>query len=301
MLRSRAVSRPLPLSNPSRSKLRDLDVCRTLRDGDTFLSLAQCLSRVEHVEQGHKESPEVFVDPSQIAYTSISVSQQQRQCTVSSIACEEHPNEPVRFFCRTCEGKCICAECAVSGQHQGHHVTNADAAWQETLSKIDGEYSPSIERAEGDTENARSLLLDRRTEWAAALHEDKQLLSLTNQQLKKYLAAKQDEVLRTMSLFIRDFGAECEGFRAFIHKKINIIEARAQMVADGKGSLDPQMVLDFASREYQSTQDLINSNLPRQFVHLPKSRAASLDHLQQVTQDLLAELSLLRNKIQTAT
>jgi hypothetical protein len=39
--------------------------------------------------------------------------------------------EPLQFFCLTCESECICAECALHGKHRGHDVINVrDAAKQ---------------------------------------------------------------------------------------------------------------------------------------------------------------------------
>lgn len=300
LLSQRGVAPSLPLTNPARAKLKALGVYRTLEDGDTSLSLAECLFTGDRSQQKHQQAAEGPLDHEKIAYSSVSMLQQPRQCTVSSIACDDHPNEPVRFFCKTCGGKCICGECGLSLQHQRHLVVTADTAWRDTLTRIEGELSPSVDRFEEETEGARGLLQDRRTEWASALQEDKQLLSLTRSQLHRRLASKQEEVLSTLASYVRDFCAECEGFKAFIEEKINIIEARAQMVSDGKGSIDPRGVLDFVSREFQNTEDFIEANIPKHFLHLPQSREALLDNMQQVTEDLVGELASLRSKILAA-
>jgi len=43
-------------------------------------------------------------------------------------ACSVHPSEPLQFFCLRCECACICAECALHGDHAGHEVLNIRAA-----------------------------------------------------------------------------------------------------------------------------------------------------------------------------
>lgn len=40
------------------------------------------------------------------------------------LRCPTHPNEPLQFFCLTCETECICAECALHGDHRSHEVLN---------------------------------------------------------------------------------------------------------------------------------------------------------------------------------
>mmetsp|Transcript_51412 Transcript_51412/g.95083 ORF Transcript_51412/g.95083 Transcript_51412/m.95083 type:complete len:524 (+) Transcript_51412:35-1606(+) len=44
------------------------------------------------------------------------------------LACALHPTEPIQFFCLRCECPCICAECALHGDHRGHEVLNIRAA-----------------------------------------------------------------------------------------------------------------------------------------------------------------------------
>jgi len=40
------------------------------------------------------------------------------------LRCPAHPDEPLQFFCLTCECECICAECALHGEHRNHDVLN---------------------------------------------------------------------------------------------------------------------------------------------------------------------------------
>jgi len=47
------------------------------------------------------------------------------------LRCPVHVEEPLQFFCLTCECECICAECALHGGHRSHDVLNLrDAAKQ---------------------------------------------------------------------------------------------------------------------------------------------------------------------------
>lgn len=40
------------------------------------------------------------------------------------LACPAHPDEPLQFVCVECASECICAECALHGDHRGHDVLN---------------------------------------------------------------------------------------------------------------------------------------------------------------------------------
>ncbi|KAL8269444.1 hypothetical protein Esti_006634 [Eimeria stiedai] len=305
LLDRRGPSPPLPLTNPARAKLRELGAYRTLEDADCFLSLAEaCMQQNSHearLQQQQRQQQLEGLSEAQVAYTTVSSQQQQRQCSVSSIACDQHPQEPVRFFCQTCGGKCICAECALSGTHRRHLVLPAAAAWNEAAVRIESELGPSLERLESEVTEAQALLQDRRAEWIVGIDEDRELLSLTKQQLKKQLAAQQQETLESLASAVRSFSAECKGFRSFIEKKLSLLESKAQQVAEGRGSLDPSAVLAFLSDQEQQVQETLDADLPGAFEHLPHSRAALLEAMQQLTQNLLGELNGLRQKVLAAT
>ncbi|KAL8428504.1 hypothetical protein ACSSS7_007169 [Eimeria intestinalis] len=308
LLERRGPSPPLPLTNPARAKLRELGAYRTLDDADCFLSLAEaCMQQgppeAGQLQQQQKRQQQQLegLSEAQVAYTTVSSQQQQRQCSVSSIACDQHPQEPVRFFCQTCGGKCICAECALSASHRRHLVLPAAAAWSEAAARIEGELGPSLERFQSEVTEAQALLQDRRAEWVVGIEEDRELLSLTKQQLKKQLAGQQHEALESLASAVRSFSAECKGFRSFIEKKLSLLEAKAQQVAEGRGSLDPSAVLAFLSDEAQQVQQTLDADLPSAFIHLPQSRAALLDAMQQLTQNLMGELNGLRQKVLAAT
>eukprot|EP00927_Polykrikos_kofoidii_P045577 TRINITY_DN39613_c0_g1_i2.p2 TRINITY_DN39613_c0_g1~~TRINITY_DN39613_c0_g1_i2.p2 ORF type:complete len:245 (-),score=46.39 TRINITY_DN39613_c0_g1_i2:62-796(-) len=48
--------------------------------------------------------------------------------------CPSHPQDPLQFFCLRCETSCICAECALHGDHRGHDVLNV----REAVGRISG-------------------------------------------------------------------------------------------------------------------------------------------------------------------
>ena len=39
-----------------------------------------------------------------------------------SAPCQNHPEEPVSYYCFTCHCPPICSECVIHGEHQGHDV-----------------------------------------------------------------------------------------------------------------------------------------------------------------------------------
>lgn len=66
------------------------------------------------------------------------------------VCCPVHPEDPLQFFCLTCETEeCICAECAVHGAHRGHDVLNVRHAHKQLASLLVKSLEESQVRQEG--------------------------------------------------------------------------------------------------------------------------------------------------------
>jgi len=64
------------------------------------------------------------------------------------LQCPMHPDEPLQFFCLRCETGCICAECALHGDHRGHDVINIRDAASWLPGKVAEMSRSSLARAE---------------------------------------------------------------------------------------------------------------------------------------------------------
>lgn len=54
----------------------------------------------------------------------------------SFLRCPKHPEEPLQYFCLTCQTACICAECVIHGEHRGHEVLNVREAVRRLPEKV---------------------------------------------------------------------------------------------------------------------------------------------------------------------
>ena len=250
------------------------------------------------LEEEISEGDSSRVSLEEVVNTRVPVNAFPRLCSVSSVPCDLHAGKPSQFFCCSCGGPAVCAECIISGPHQRHPVVSVETAWLEALGRVEIELNAAVERTEEDVASAQAVLRDCRAEWSSSLAQDKQLLSLTLFQVKRQLQEKQKETLAAFAAFIEGFSAECNAFRTLIHTKMKLLETRCAAVAEKKGALDPHLLLTYLGDEYTATQKLIDANIPASFKHLPDSRNALLDNLQQTTIDLLGHLAVLRSKIQ---
>lgn len=97
------------------------------------------------------------------------------------LRCPAHPEEPLQFFCLTCESECICAECALHGEHRQHDVLNLREACRRLPEKAAELLASARLRAEELTGIGERVKLDRRSLSEIVAQSKKQLRSLFEQ------------------------------------------------------------------------------------------------------------------------
>lgn len=70
------------------------------------------------------------------------------------VMCPLHPEDCLQFFCLDCECECICAECAVHGEHRGHDVLNVRHAYKNMASRI----TDALSKAQARTQDQQKVL-----------------------------------------------------------------------------------------------------------------------------------------------
>lgn len=76
----------------------------------------------------------------------------------SLYACPKHPEEPLVYACATCQRHCICAECALRGEHTGHDILllrEAVAALPERAAELAGAARTAARRQSAVAQSAR--------------------------------------------------------------------------------------------------------------------------------------------------
>mmetsp|Transcript_41720 Transcript_41720/g.90879 ORF Transcript_41720/g.90879 Transcript_41720/m.90879 type:complete len:384 (+) Transcript_41720:36-1187(+) len=117
--------------------------------------------------------------------------------------CPTHPDEPVQFFCLTCESRCVCAECVVYGTHKGHEVMNVKKAFPLIKQKIEdlkvhiGSRMEELAKVEHRLEHQRRDVSDM-------VSAAKQQMARAFEEVRQRLAKKEYELMQQADAFVQD-------------------------------------------------------------------------------------------------
>merc|ERR1712194_255243 len=98
-------------------------------------------------------------------------------------------------FCLQCECECICAECAVHGDHRGHDVLNVRHAYKNLAGRIADAMMSAQVRAE-EQNNALQLAESQRQEVEAVIARGKQSIQEAFERMRVTLAQKEARLLQ---------------------------------------------------------------------------------------------------------
>mmetsp|Transcript_118984 Transcript_118984/g.210328 ORF Transcript_118984/g.210328 Transcript_118984/m.210328 type:complete len:558 (+) Transcript_118984:59-1732(+) len=110
--------------------------------------------------------------------------------------CPVHPEDPLQFFCLTCENQeCICAECAVHGAHRGHDVLNVRHAHKQLSAEIVNVLNASQVRQE---EHSREMqrATAARSEVDLVIAKGKRAIQEMFEKMRASLSRKEAELLQ---------------------------------------------------------------------------------------------------------
>ena len=137
--------------------------------------------------------------------------------------CREHPSEAVRYQCNDCKGVCVCAECVIFGNHQGHSVksvTKGGRATKETADTTDlaisrkiNELSSLDKLLETSAYELRSQAASMTRQLTDSFQELHLLLTAKEKQLKEETNAVVDEHCTRIEYYRRVLGRRGEWLR----------------------------------------------------------------------------------------
>lgn len=111
------------------------------------------------------------------------------------VYCPLHPEDHLQFFCLTCESECICAECAVHGEHRGHDVLNVRHAYKNMSTRIADALSKAQARTD-DQQKALQLANSQRQEVELVIEKGKQAIQEAFEKMRTSLGQKEAQLLR---------------------------------------------------------------------------------------------------------
>jgi hypothetical protein len=127
----------------------------------------------------------------------------------SYVCCPKHPEEFLQFFCLQCECECICAECAVHGDHRGHEVLNVRHAYTSMSGRIAEALNKAKARADeqqiADQEARRQL-----KEVELVIEQGRQAMQDAFRNMRASLAQKEAQLLRDVDETAREAVVQLE-------------------------------------------------------------------------------------------
>jgi len=166
--------------------------------------------------------------------------------------CRDHPDEEVYYFCFTCECECICAECAVHGDHRGHEVQTIKKAAITLRAKVED----------------LALLLDSRLDSLGQIEQKveikkkdleeqsmnvKQQVSRAFEEMRQRLEKKEREVLEAMDLSLEDRRHDLDTYNRMLEQKSLATIALRDTVKRTLQTSSPEVLLNF----YATAKDRI--------------------------------------------
>merc|ERR1719163_2498067 len=119
------------------------------------------------------------------------------------MTCAEHPGEPCVYFCATCECACVCADCVVSGPHQGHDVMKVGRA-HEALKARAGALMDEALALEDDFAVVQDKLTWRRKDVERAAARGRASVRSAFARVRAQLADREAELLESLDSYERD-------------------------------------------------------------------------------------------------
>ena len=230
------------------SQLVICDICgiETVLDPSSALQLLKLLpDRMEEPRRGLEEELIDTVERRRPRQT-------YSRDSVARELCRDHPDEEVYYFCFTCECECICAECAVHGDHRGHEVQTIKKAALSLRAKVED----------------LALLLDSRLDSLTLIEQKvevkkkdleeqslglKQQVSRAFEELRQRLDKKEREVLESMDFALEDKRRDLDTYSRLLEQKSLATIALRDTVKRTLQTSSPELLLNF----YATAKDRI--------------------------------------------
>merc|ERR1719174_616709 len=174
------------------------------------------------------------------------------QFTVPQVACKVHPTEPVQFFCLACENGCMCAECALHGDHKDHvdQVLSLKKAYPHVKSAIEQMLSSYSERL--DTIKSAEISVEGRMRHLAAVAEQaKQHTAKVFAMVREALNEKERELLGRVAVVVKQRADAVDAEAAMLRTRKGQLNQNAELISRHMQLEDPVGTLAWYSESKQ--------------------------------------------------
>ncbi|KAH7816803.1 putative B-box zinc finger family protein [Monocercomonoides exilis] len=174
----------------------------------------------------------------------------------SALFCSEHPEEELSYYCLSCEGTCICSECAIRGAHKGHDVQTIRKSYGEVRKRMNEIVSALAMRQEA----VKKILMQieaHEQEIADNTRSIKESMALSFNELREKIRRKELEFMATADKFQEEQIAELSSFISYAQTKQNEITGAISQMKGASESSDEIGLLNFYGTHKQVATDLL--------------------------------------------
>uniref|UniRef100_A0A0G4I0T8 B box-type domain-containing protein n=1 Tax=Chromera velia CCMP2878 TaxID=1169474 RepID=A0A0G4I0T8_9ALVE len=219
----------------------------------------------------------------------------------AAIACREHPDERVQYFCHTCETPAVCAECVIHGVHKEHDVQQLRRAYPVIKSKVEDFLFTVGSRIE-ELAAVESRIEAHRRELANAVMAAKQQMGKAFEEVRQRLAKKEMELMQNADAFLHESHSELEGHLRTAREKTRGLEETSSKIRSHINTSDEVGLLNYYADVKGFLQSTLATTDHQQLANLPEAAArrvlANINHTNdhiEALQQLHSAISNLRS------
>lgn len=154
----------------------------------------------------------------------------------SFLFCPEHPDEELSYYCLTCEGTCICSECAIRGTHKGHDVQTIRKSYGEVRRRIN-ELMTSLATRGDAVKKILQQIEQHKQEIVDNTRSIKESMKLSFDELREKIRKKEAEFMASAEKFQEDQLADLTQFIGYAtQKQAEIVDVMANMKKQSEGN-----------------------------------------------------------------
>eukprot|EP00744_Colponema_vietnamica_P009095 GILI01012949.1.p1 GENE.GILI01012949.1~~GILI01012949.1.p1 ORF type:complete len:468 (-),score=80.29 GILI01012949.1:1178-2581(-) len=185
----------------------------------------------------------------------------------TGVACKDHPDEEVTYFCLDCESSCICTECIVHGVHRSHEVQSLKRAFPLVKAKVEDMLFHLSSRME-DLSLMEQRVESHRREIIENTQTIKQQMAKAFEEVRQRLDKKERELMGNSDLFKDEVCAELDVYVRAAREKTYEMDAAADTIRKIIDSKDEVGLLNFFAESRERVHSILTAE-PPQLSELP--------------------------------
>lgn len=186
------------------------------------------------------------------------------------VACREHPDEPVQYFCLDCEQPCVCAECVVHGMHKDHQVLNLKKAYPVVRAKVE-EFLFSIGSRVEELGLVEQRIDQNRRELSQVVATAKLQMSKAFEEVRQRLTKKESELAQNSDNFLQESLSELDSHLRSAREKVRSLDETSAKIRAHINTADHVALLNYYADVRGFLQQTLAGEASTTVAHIPES------------------------------